>query len=307
MTEPLSSPQSKKCAFIALVGAPNAGKSTLLNRLIGSKISIVSPKVQTTRNVITGICIEGDAQLVFFDTPGIFTPDTSHRLEKAMVSAAWNQMDEGDMLCLLVDAPRANSENTKLIIQALKDKHKKAILVLNKIDLIDKAKLLELASQFHAEGVFTDIFMVSATTGDGVSDLRKFLAKNAPISPWMYPEDQLSTAPQRFIASEITREKLFIFLHKELPYHLTVVTDQYEERPKDVKIYQTIYVTKESHKKIVLGQKGQLIKQIGEKSRKDLEAIIGCKVHLFLFVKVRENWLENPEFYHYMGLEKPEK
>lgn len=295
----------KSCSFIALIGAPNAGKSTLLNQLIGSKVSIVSPKIQTTRNVVTGICMEGNAQLVFFDTPGIFTPHPSRTLEKAMVSAAWGQLEDADLLCLLVDASRAVSDETKSIISTLKERKKQAILILNKIDLVEKPKLLELAQKFHEEGVFTDIFMASATTGDGVKDLRKFFAGKATPGPWMYPEDQISTAPQRFIAAEITREKLFLHLQQELPYNLTVVTEKFEERKNDIKLYQAIFVTRDNHKKIILGKGGSLIKRIGEEARKELGKVLGRKVHLFLFVKVREDWVENPEMYHAMGLEKP--
>ena len=302
---PNSDVSQQHCAFVSLLGAPNAGKSTLLNQLVQSKISIVSPKVQTTRSVITGICTEGVSQLVFMDTPGIFIPDPNRKLERAMVKSAWDRIEDADICCLLIDVKKGVSEDTALIIQGFKDHNIKAVLILNKIDTTPRDRLLGLSEKLFSEGVFSDIFMISALKGDGVDDVRDFLAKKAPQGPWMYPEDQLSTAPSRFVASEVTREQLFYRLQQELPYSLTVETEQFEERKGSVKIHQTIYVQREGHKKIVLGKSGQGIKEIGQRARKELESILGCKVHLFLFVKVRENWMQNSDHYNYMGLEMP--
>lgn len=297
---------TQKCAFIALLGAPNAGKSTLLNQLVGSKVSIVSPKVQTTRSAITGIAIEGDAQLVFIDTPGIFSPNVKHTLERAMVQAAWNRVGECDILAVLVDAKKGIQEDTHLIIKGLNERKKTALLILNKIDIIEREKLLALASTLSQTGVFSEVFMVSALKGDGVEDVKRYIANHAPEGPWMYPEDQISTAPMRFVASEVTREKLFHRLHEELPYSITVETEQYEEaKDGSIKIHQAIYVQRENHKKIVIGKNGANIKHIGQVARKELEFMLGCKVHLFLFVKVRENWVDNPAAYQYMGLDMP--
>jgi GTP-binding protein Era len=294
------------CAFIALLGAPNAGKSTLLNQLVGSKVSIVSSKVQTTRTSITGIAQEGNAQLIFVDTPGIFNPNPKHKLERAMVQAAWDRVGETDMLAVLIDAKKGVCHDTEIIFKGLKDRNKKAVLILNKVDLIDREKLLGMADTLSKTGIFSDIFMVSALKGDGTADLKRYFAKHAPSGPWMYPEDQVSTAPMRFIASEITREKLFHRLHEELPYAISVETEQYQEaKDGSVKIHQAIYVQREGHKKIVIGKNGANIKNIGQLARKELESFLGCKVHLFLFVKVRENWIDNPETYQYMGLTTP--
>ncbi len=295
-----------KCGFIALLGAPNAGKSTLLNRLVGSKVSIVSPKVQTTRSAITGIVTEGEAQLVFIDTPGIFAPNPKHRLEKAMVKSAWDQVGDADLAAILVDARRGLCPNTQIIIDGFKERNMKAILLLNKIDLINREDLLAKTAELHAQGIFTDVFMISALNGDGVIDITKYFIDHVPEGMWMFPEDQISTAPQRFIASEITREKLFLRLNEELPYSLAVETEAFEER-KDgsIKIHQTIYVQREGHKKIILGKQGKIIKEVSIQARKDLEQMLDTTVHLFLFVKVRENWIQNPEMYSYMGLEMP--
>ncbi|MCD6035675.1 MAG: GTPase Era [Rickettsiales bacterium] len=306
MTEqtPPSIPQDKqRCTFVALVGAPNAGKSTLLNQLVGSKISIVSPKVQTTRTLIKGIAMEGDAQIVFVDTPGIFTPRNDRRLERAIVHAAWTGMGEADTIIVLIDAKRKIDDNTQLIIKSLRERKQKAWLVLNKIDLVEKSTLLALAQELNDTGVFDEIFMVSAMKGDGVADLRKSLAAKAPLGPWMYDEDQVSTAPLRFLAAEVTREKLFFALDQELPYALSVETEQWEERNESVKIHQVIYVEREAHKRILIGKNGEGIKRIGEQSRKELSYMLEKTVHLFLFVKVRPNWLESPEMYQNMGLD----
>jgi len=301
------------CGYVALIGAPNAGKSTLLNTLVGAKVAIVSPKVQTTRARLTGIAIEGSAQIIFIDTPGIFQP--KRRLDRAMVQDAWSGADDADMVALLVDARRpvaATNDDTQRIIDGLKKNRRRAILVINKIDAVKRPELLALADKLSAElhedgsALFSEVFMISALTGDGVSDLGQKFAGTMPVGPWLFPEDQIATAPWRYLAAETTREKLFINLHQELPYNLTVETESWEER-KDgsVKIDQVIYVTRPGHKGIVLGNKGNLIKKVGQDSRKDLEEQMERRVHLFLFVKVRENWLEDPERFREMGLEFP--
>ncbi len=302
-----------KCGFIALIGAPNAGKSTLLNALVGAKVAIVSPKVQTTRARLTGIAVEGSSQLIFVDTPGIFTP--KRRLEKAMVEDAWTGASDADLVVLLVDARRpikADDDDTQRIVDGLKSNRRRAILAINKVDAVKRPDLLALADRMNAEQLedgtplFTDVFMISALTGDGVADLGGHLAETLPSGPWLYPEDQIATAPWRYLAAEVTREKLFINLHQELPYQLTVETEDWEER-KDgsVKISQVVYVTRANHKGIVLGKKGALVKKVGEAARHDLEAQMERRVHLFIFVKVRENWLDDPERYKEMGLDFP--
>jgi GTP-binding protein Era len=290
----------RRCGFVALVGAPNAGKSTLLNRLIDAKLAIVSPKVQTTRTVLRGVVTEGASQLVFIDTPGIFAP--KRRLERAMVARAWQGAADADLVVVVVDARRTAKsgpdDDTLRIIEGLRDAGKKAILALNKIDLVKREALLALAQRFDAEGVFSDIFMISAATGDGVGDLRAHLAKAVPEGPWHYPEDQLSDMSERLIAAELTREQLFLQLHQELPYALTVETESWEERPDgSVRIEQTIYVEHARHKSIVLGKGGARIKAVGAAARQELEAMLGRRVHLFLFVKVREGWADDPERY----------
>ena len=302
-----------KCGFIALIGAPNAGKSTLLNALVGAKVAIVSPKVQTTRARLTGIAVEGSSQLIFVDTPGIFTP--KRRLEKAMVEDAWTGASDADLVVLLVDARRpikADDDDTQRIVDGLKSNRRRAILAINKVDAVKRPDLLALADRMNAEQLedgtplFTDVFMISALTGDGVADLGGHLAETLPSGPWLYPEDQIATAPWRYLAAEVTREKLFINLHQELPYQLTVETEDWEER-KDgsVKISQVVYVTRANHKGIVLGKKGALVKKVGEAARHDLEAQMERRVHLFIFVKVRENWLAAPARYKEMGLDFP--
>jgi GTPase len=297
-----------RCGFFAIIGAPNAGKSTLLNRVVGAKIAIVTPKVQTTRSRIVGIALHGDAQLVFIDTPGIFAP--SRRLERAMVEAAWTGAADTDGIVLLIDAHAARNgvpdKDAQAIVAALKQQERRAVVVINKIDAVDRSKLLDLAAWIDAQGIADSVYMVSALTGDGVTDLLDDLAKHAPQGPWHYPEDQISEIPLRQLASEITREKLFLGLRQELPYALTVETETWEER-KDgsVKIDQVIYVRRDSQKKIVLGKGGQQIKKVGAESRADLEAIFERRVHLFLFVKVRDNWVDDPERYRAMGLDFP--
>lgn len=294
-----------RCGFVALVGAPNAGKSTLLNALVGKKISIVTPKVQTTRNVVRGVCIEGESQLVFVDTPGIFT-SAKHNLERAIVGAAWQGTDEADVVALLVDAKKGICKDTRFIIKALQEKGLRAALILNKIDTLTPQKLLPLAQELNEMFPFEDTFMVSALKKDGVADIKKYFASKVPESPWLYPEDQVSDAPERFLAAEIVREQLFLQLNEELPYRLAVLTELMEETGKGgVKIHVVIYVTKESQKRIILGAKGQRIKEVGERARKELNLAFERPVHLFTFVKVKENWLDRPEVYRDIGLEFP--
>jgi GTP-binding protein Era len=292
-----------RCGFAALVGAPNVGKSTLLNALVGTKISIVSPKVQTTRSRVVGIAIEGDSQMVFVDLPGIFTP--KRRLERAMVRAAWQGVHDADQLVVLVDAARKGADpDTAAILAELKASGRAAILVLTKIDLILRDRLLGLAEALNRDGLFTDTFMISALTGDGLGDLRRTLAARMPKGPWLFPEDQLSDMPMRLLAAEITREKLFLQLHEELPYVATVETETWQELADgSAKIRQVIYVQRESQKAIVLGRGGARIKAIGAAARADLEALLERRVHLFLFVKVREDWLDDPERYQALGLD----
>lgn len=293
----------QRCAFVALIGAPNAGKSTLTNQLVGQKVSIVTPKVQTTRNRIRGICMADDiTQLVLIDTPGIFSG--KNRLDKAMVKAAWDGVSEADQIVLLVDAGKGLCDNTRRIMEELARRELKAVLVLNKVDRVPKEKLLGLAMETNASGLFSDTFMVSALSGDGVADLQAFLAGKAPMGPWMYPSDQLSDINDRLMAAEITREKLFLNLQQELPYALSVETEMWEDR-KDgsLRMEQTIYVERESQKGIILGKQGQRLKQIGSSARRELEDMLDCRVHLFLFVKVRDNWKQNPEVYRMLGLD----
>jgi len=295
---------STRCGFIALIGAPNAGKSTLLNALVGSKVSIVSRKVQTTRALIRGIAIEGQAQLVFVDTPGIFSP--RRRLDRAMVTTAWTGAHDADLVGALIDARNGIEDEAEEILRRLDDVKTPRILILNKIDVVSKEKLLALAKDANAAAKFEATFMVSALTRDGVGDLKIWLAQRVPHGPWLYPADQISEAPMRQLAAEVTREKLFERLHQELPYSSHVETERWEEK-KDgsVRIEQVIYVERDSQKKIVLGHKGETIRAIGQASRLELAEILERKVHLFLFVKVRENWGNDPERYREMGLEYP--
>ena len=293
-----------RCGFVALVGAPNAGKSTLLNQLVGEKVSIVTPKVQTTRTRITAICMAGQTQIVFVDTPGIFTP--KRRLEKSMVRAAWSGAHDADLVVLLVDAARGVDGDTVRITDGLKQVGRQAILALNKVDVVKKPKLLALAAALEAEARFTDIFMISALTGDGIDDLKGALAERLPTGPWHYPADQLADIPERLLAAEITREKLFLRLHQELPYASTVETERWQERPDgSVRIEQVIYVQRNTQKPIVLGKGGRTIKTIGALAREDMEQMFDRRVHLFLFVKVRAKWLDDPERYRQMGLDYP--
>jgi len=291
-----------RCGYVALIGAPNAGKSTLLNRLVGQKLSIVSPKVQTTRSRLLGIATEGDAQLIFVDTPGIFEP--RRRLERAMVAAAWAGASDADVAVLLVDAAHGIDHDTETIVERLKSSGKPAILALNKIDLVRRDKLLALADRLSKSGNFDRVFMISGLTGDGVDDLHGHLAKIVPEGPFLFPPDQLSDAPERWLAAEVTREQVFLQLHDELPYSATVETEGWQERPDgSVRVEQVIYVRRPSQRAIVLGEGGKRIKAIGARARAELGAMLERKVHLFLFVKVRDDWLDDPERYRAMGVD----
>lgn len=295
-----------RCGFVALIGAPNAGKSTLLNALVGSKVTIVSRKVQTTRALVRGIAIEGNSQLIFVDTPGIFSP--RRRLDRAMVTTAWGGAHDADLVGFLIDAREGLNEDNEAIVSRLEEVRQPKVLILNKIDVVDKTALLALTAAANDKVAFETTFMISALNGDGVADLKTWLAARVPAGPFLYPPDQISDAPLRQLAAEITREKLFERLHQELPYHSTVETEVWKElRGGDIRIEQTIYVERESQRKIVLGKAGQAIKAIGEAARKDIAKIVETKVHLFLFVKVREGWGEDPERYRAMGLDFPKE
>jgi GTP-binding protein Era len=297
-------PSATRCGFVALIGAPNVGKSTLVNALVGSKVTIVSRKVQTTRALIRGIVIDNNAQIILVDTPGIFLP--KRRLDRAMVSTAWSGAHDADLVCVLLDAREGIDEEAEAILTKVASVNHSKILVINKVDIVSKEKLLKLAQAANERLKFAETFMVSAMTGDGVDDLRHTLAKMVPPGPYHYPEDQMSDAPMRHLAAEITREKIFRQLHQELPYQSTVETDSWTERKdKSIRIEQTIFVERESQRKIVLGKGGATIKSIGADSRKEISEIVGVPVHLFLFVKVRENWGDDPNRYREMGLEFP--
>ena len=293
-----------RCGFIAVIGAPNAGKSTLVNQLIGAKVSIVSPKVQTTRTRVTGILAEGSDQAIFVDTPGIFR-GAKRRLEKAMVDVAWRQAAETDRLMLVIDVSKKRlTDDDHAVIEQLEQQRATPMLVLNKIDSARHEVMLEVAAAVNARLDVQETFMVSALSGDGVEDLKNAVLQRLPDGPWLYPEDQISDLPSRMLAAEATREKLFMQLHQELPYNLTVETELFEvQKNGDLKINQVIYVSRDSHKAMVLGKGGARIKQIGSHSRQDLGELFDRKVHLFLFVKVRENWLNDPERFREMGLE----
>ena len=318
----MSSPSlesSSRCGFVAVIGAPNAGKSTLVNALVGAKVSIVTHKVQTTRARIRGVALHEESQIILVDTPGIFKP--KRRLDQAMVDAAWSGEADADLVALIIDAPgysevlaqgeaskgaTASAHDTDLIIEALKKRSRKVILVLNKIDLMKREDLLQLTQQLHAHDIFSHTFMISAEKGDGVSDLKAFLAGEMPVGPWHYPEDQVADLPMRLLAAEITREKLTLRLHQELPYASTVETEGWEEQKNgSVRIEQVIYVERDSQKAIVLGKGGRTIKDIGSASRKELEEMLERRVHLFLFAKVRERWADDPARYREMGLDFP--
>jgi GTP-binding protein Era len=292
-----------RCGYVALIGAPNTGKSTLLNGLVGHKLAIVTPKAQTTRKRLLGIVIEGPTQIIFVDTPGIFAP--RRRLDRAMVADAWSGAEDADETLLLVDAARGlDDEDTRRILDRLAERGRKSILALNKIDLVPRERLLGLAETLSREGNFDPIFMISGLKGKGVEDVKRHLADRLPEGPWLFPEDQLSDAPERLIAAEVTREQVFLQLHDELPYASTVETEQWEDRPDgSVRIEQVIYVQRPSQRAIVLGEGGKRIKTIGARSRTELEHLLERRVHLFLFVKVRQNWIEDRERFEALGLD----
>jgi GTP-binding protein Era len=295
---------SQRCGFVAIIGAPNVGKSTLVNAMVGSKVTIVSPKVQTTRAIIRGIAIEGDAQLIFVDTPGIFAP--RRRLDRAMVAVAWSGAHDADIVALMVDAKRGLDDETMAIAAKLADIAATKILIVNKVDLVAKPNLLGLVHAANERMTFAATFMVSAQSGDGVAEVKRWLAAHVPPGPWHYPQDQISDAPMRALAAEITREKIYLRLHQELPYRSTVETEVWKElRDGSVRIEQTIFVERESQRKIALGKGGQAIRSIGAEARKEIAKLIEKPVHLFLFVKVREGWADDPARYREMGLEFP--
>jgi GTP-binding protein Era len=295
-----------RCGFVALIGAPNVGKSTLLNTLVGSKVTIVSHKVQTTRALVRGITIEARSQLIFVDTPGIFAP--KRRLDRAMVTSAWVGAHDADVVGVLIDARKGIDDEADAILARLSDVRQPKILLLNKIDVVDRKSLLALTQTANERVAFESTFMISALTGDGVADVRSWLALRMPPGPWLYPEDQMSDAPLRQLAAEITREKIYRRLHQELPYQSTVETELWKElKDGSLRIEQTIYVERESQRKIVLGKGGETIKAIGAEARKEISEIVENPVHLFLFVKVREGWGDDPERYRGMGLEFPKE
>ena len=295
-----------RCGFVALIGAPNVGKSTLVNALVGSKVTIVSRKVQTTRALIRGIVIDDNAQIILVDTPGIFSP--KRRLDRAMVTTAWSGAHDADLVCVLLDAKAGLDEEADAILTKVASVDRQKMLVLNKIDLVPREKLLALAKAANDRLAFAETFMVSALSGDGVADLRHALARMVPQGPFLYPEDQMSDAPMRQLAAEITREKIYQKLHQELPYQSTVETESWKElKDGSTRIEQTIYVERESQRKIVLGKGGATIKSIGAASREEIADILEVPVHLFLFVKVRENWGDDPDRYRQIGLEFPKE
>ena len=296
---------TRRCGYVALVGAPNAGKSTLLNLLVGTKLSIVTPKVQTTRSRVLGIALKGETQLVFVDTPGIFAP--KRRLDRAMVAAAWAGADDADVVVVLVDAARGIDEDTRGILERLKKTRRRRVLALNKIDLVKREQLLPLAGEAAKLCDFERVFMISSTAGDGTADLAAFLSEAVPEAPWLYPEDQLTDLPQRLLAAEITREQLYLQLHQELPYAAAVETEQWEEREDgSVKISQVIHVQRDGQKAIVLGKGGAQVKNIGAASRAELEKLLDRRVHLFLFVRVTPEWADDRERFRAIGLDYPE-
>ena len=295
--------EATKAGFVAVIGAPNAGKSTLVNHLVGFKVSIVTHKVQTTRTRIRGVCMHGASQIIFVDTPGIFEP--KRKLDRAMVDAAWLGADDADLIVFLYDVTRREVDSdTSRILSGLKNTNKEAILVLNKIDLVKPELLLPITKRFQKENIFSDTFMISAENGNGCEKLLEYLSARMPDSPWLYPEDEVSDMPQRLLAAEITREQVLLKLHQELPYGATVETEEWTERDDGaIVINQIIYVQRPGHKKIALGRHGSMIKAIGKASRHELQVLLNRTVHLFLFVKVRENWMEDPDRYALWGLD----
>ena len=295
--------KATKAGFVAVIGAPNAGKSTLVNHLVGFKVSIVTHKVQTTRTRIRGVCMYGASQIIFVDTPGIFEP--KRKLDRAMVDAAWLGADDADLIVFLYDVNRREVDSdTSRILSGLKNTNKEAILVLNKIDLVKSELLLPITKRFQKENIFSDTFMISAENGSGCEKLLEYLSARMPDSPWLYPEDEVSDLPQRLLAAEITREQVLLKLHQELPYGATVETEEWTERDDGaIVINQIVYVQRPGHKKIALGRHGSMIKAIGKASRHELQVLLNRTVHLFLFVKVRENWMEDPDRYALWGLD----
>jgi len=295
-------PETQHCGLIAIVGAPNAGKSTLVNALVGQKVAIVSPKAQTTRTRIMGIAIEGDAQLILVDTPGIFTPE--RRLDRAMVAAAWEGADGADLIALVVDGKGGIGPKVHTVIESLKGRRERKILILNKVDIADKPRLLGHAAKLNEILPFDETYFVSAQTGDGVPELKAALAAAMPQEPWHFPEDQVSDATDRMLAAEVTREQLYLQLHKELPYSSAIETEQYKEREDgSVEIHQQILVERETQRAIVLGKGGSRIKEIGARARAELSRLMGVKVHLYLHVKVRPEWQEDRSLYREIGLD----
>jgi GTPase len=292
-----------RCGFIAVIGAPNAGKSTLVNTLVGTKVSIVSHKVQTTRTPLRGIAIVGNSQLVFIDTPGLFQP--RRRLDRAMLNAAWGGIGDADLIALLIDACQGLDQEAQRILEELKGVAAPLVLILNKIDRVHKTRLLQLAADINRRLGFAATFMVSALDGNGVGDLKRYFAAEVPPGPWHFPEDEVCDAPLRLLAAEITREKIYARLHDELPYQTAVETTGWQEKKNGVRIEQTIFVERDSQKRIVLGKGGQMIKQLSMEARKELVEILEQPVHLFLFVKVRQDWENDPERYREMGLTFP--
>ena len=285
-----------RCGFVALIGAPNAGKSTITNNFVGSKVSIVSPKAQTTRTTIKGIGIYDNTQIIFLDTPGIFAP--KRRLDRAMVRSAWSGAGDADINVLVVDAKRGMNDETSAIIDELIKRNAHAVLAFNKIDMVDEERLDELKEEFENVFAFDAVFAFSAQSGDHITEFYQYLADNLPISPWYYPEDQMSDMPLRFLAAEIVREKLFLNLRQELPYALTVEPELWEHKPDgSIRAEMTIYVERDAHKTIIIGHNGTMIKKIGQSARAELEELLDERIHLFLFVKVRENWGNDPSHY----------
>jgi GTP-binding protein Era len=304
MTDPaeISTTDATRCGYVAILGAPNAGKSTLLNQLVGQKLAIVSPKVQTTRARVLGIQIAGSAQIIYVDTPGIFQP--RRRLDRAMVAAAWGGAADADRILLLVDAMDGATDEVRAIVDRLKANHRRAVLVLNKIDAVRRDTLLGLAAALDAEAIFDKVFMISALTGDGTKDIEAWLVEQLPAGPWLYPEDQITDIPQRLLAAEITREQLYLQLHDELPYQATVETERWEDKSDgSARLDQIVYVQRPGQKAIVLGKGGAQIKKIGARARLELERVFERRVHLFLFVKVREGWVDDRERYDAIGLD----
>lgn len=291
----------QRCGFVALIGAPNAGKSTITNNFVGSKVSIVSPKVQTTRTMVKGIGIYGNSQIIFLDTPGIFKP--KRRLDRAMVASAWSGVGDADITVLVVDAHKGFDDEVKAIVARLNENKTAAVLVLNKVDLVKKEKLLQLSAELNQVGNFTETFFISAATGENIEEFYKYLADNLPESPWYYPEEQMSDMPLKLLAAEIVREKLFLYLQQELPYALTVEPELWQRKEDNsVRAEMTIYVQRDSQKIIVLGKGGSMIKKIGQAARREIEDLLEERVHLFLYVKVRENWIDDPARYSDWGL-----